>query len=135
VFPGFSKTYFDALASMGVGLVLVISAVLLANEGKGLLIGEGARPATLKTIRQMVEAGPAVEAAGRPLTVYLGPETVLLALDILFRRGSGRTQMGTWRVERKSFVITEFATQKTSKGGISKWLFSVPVVIAGNAKV
>jgi cation diffusion facilitator family transporter len=79
------KPNFDALAAMGVGLVLVISAVLLANEAKGLLIGEGVRPSTLKTIRQMVEADPAVEAAGRPLTMYLGPETVLLA-SISFRR-------------------------------------------------
>jgi cation diffusion facilitator family transporter len=82
----FQEPYFDGLASLGVGLVLVIAAVLLGNEAKGLLIGEGARASTLKTIRQMVEADPAVEAAGRPLTMYLGPETVLLALDILFRR-------------------------------------------------
>ena len=51
-----------------------------------VFIGDSTRSRTLKTIRQMVEADPAVEAAGRPLTMYLGPEKVLLALDILFRR-------------------------------------------------
>ena len=66
--------------------MLVISAALLANEAKGLLIGEAARPSTLKTIRQMVEADPAVEAAGWQLIMYLGPETVLLGFDMLFRR-------------------------------------------------
>ena len=85
----FQKPHFDAVASMGVGLVLVISAVLLANEAKGLLIGEGAHPSTLKTIRQMVEADPAVAAAGRLLTMYLGPETVLRSISCsgdLYRR-------------------------------------------------
>jgi divalent metal cation (Fe/Co/Zn/Cd) transporter len=104
----FQKPYFDALASMAVGLVLVISAVLLANEGKDLLIGEGARPSTLKTIRQMVEADPAVEAAGRPLTMYLGPETVLLALDILFRRSLSANDV-TQAVDRiEKAVRTKF---------------------------
>jgi len=104
----FQKPYFDALASKGVGLVLVISAMLLANEAKGLHIGEGARPSTLKTIRQMVEADPAVEAAGRPLTMYLGPEAVLLALDILFRRSLSANDV-TQAVDRiEKAVRTKF---------------------------
>ena len=46
-------------------------------------MGESACSAALKIIRQMVEDDPTVEAAGRPLTMYRGRETVLLALDIL----------------------------------------------------
>ena len=82
----FKNTFFDALGSVGVGLILCTTAVLLANESRGLLVGEGVRKSTIDKIRQLVKSDPAVEEAGRPLTMYLGSETVLLALDILFRR-------------------------------------------------
>ncbi len=104
----FRKPSLDGLVSLGIGLILVVTAVLLANEARGLLVGESATSATLKTIRQMVEADPAVEAAGRPLTMYLGPETVLLALDILFRRTLSANEVASAIDRIEKAVTTKF---------------------------
>jgi hypothetical protein len=82
----FSRTFPDTIASIGIALILMIVAALLGNEARGLLVGEGARKSTVRKICELVEADPAVEAAGRPLTMYHGPDTVLLALDVRFRR-------------------------------------------------
>src|SRR6267142_1163947 len=81
-FLGFSlaralhRPYLDGVASIAIGIILMGTAVLLASETKGLLVGEGARSSTLERICEIVQKDPAVERAGYPLTMYFGPETV-----------------------------------------------------------
>jgi cation diffusion facilitator family transporter len=77
--------YLDGAASIGVGLVLSAVAVLLARESKGLLIGEGAERGDLATIRAAAQRDEAVVAVRRPVTLYFGPHTVLVAMDVEFQ--------------------------------------------------
>ena len=41
-----------------IGIILALVAVLLAYESKGLLIGEGADPETVKNLRRLAESDP-----------------------------------------------------------------------------
>jgi divalent metal cation (Fe/Co/Zn/Cd) transporter len=76
----------DGVASLLVGLLLVVTSVLLANETKSLVVGEGVRPATAERISALVRSDPAVKPSRPPLTRYLSRGTFLLALDVQFRR-------------------------------------------------
>ncbi len=76
----------DGAASIVIGLILLTVAVLLIAESKALLVGEGADLATLRAIRALVQDDPDVERAGYPFTMYFGPHTVLLTMNVQFRR-------------------------------------------------
>ena len=80
-----NNPYFDGSASIVIGVILATVAVLLAYESKGLLVAEGADPETLRQIRRVAESDPTVEHVNRVLTMYFGPHTVLLAMDLKFR--------------------------------------------------
>ncbi|MGN6733630.1 MAG: cation diffusion facilitator family transporter [Candidatus Binatia bacterium] len=81
----FDNPYFDGAASIVIGLILAAVAVLLAYESKGLLVGEAVDPETLKDIRRLAESDPRVESVTNALTMYFGPHTILLAMDLSFR--------------------------------------------------
>ena len=78
----------DGAASVLIGLLLAGVATLLTWESRGLLIGEGIRPDTAKTIRSLALAQPKVRDVGRILSMYVGPDDVLVTLDIDFDDGT-----------------------------------------------
>ena len=81
----YQDSRFDAGASILIGLVLCCAAVALAFESRGLLLGESANPATVEDIRKIVSADPRVSAVRTPLTMQLGPQDILLNLEVEFR--------------------------------------------------
>jgi cation diffusion facilitator family transporter len=78
---------FDGAASVLIGVILMGVAFLLARESKGLLIGEGVEPAVLADMRRIVAAEKDVDAVGDVRTMYLGPNDLLVNLDVAFRVG------------------------------------------------
>lgn len=74
----------DGAASIVIGLLLAGVAFLLIREARGLLIGEGIRPETAQRIRELALATAGVRTAAWPLSMYIGPEEVLLTLDVGF---------------------------------------------------
>ena len=69
-------------ASLLIGLLLAAVAVVLIRESRGLLIGEGIRPETAQAIRSIALAQPGVRDVGRVLSMYVGPDDVLVTMDL-----------------------------------------------------
>ena len=78
---------FDGIASIMIGLILGGTAIWLAVETKGLLIGEGANRNVIASIRKVAESFDDVEKVNELLTMHMGPEFILVNISIRFRRG------------------------------------------------
>ncbi len=87
VFLGHSlhQPLLDGAASIVIGLILGAMGVFLAAESKGLLVGEGADPEIVTSIRAIAATDPAVVHVYRPLTMYFGPDQILLNVEVAFR--------------------------------------------------
>jgi cation diffusion facilitator family transporter len=82
----FNNPYLDPIASIVIGLVLAVLAVFLGRESGALLVGERTNRARIERLNEIIRADPAVEEVGDLLTMQLGPEQVLLTVNIQFRR-------------------------------------------------
>lgn len=89
----FNNPYFDGGASILIGILLAVMAILLARESKGLLLGESALPYIVKGVAQIVAEDNNIRSAGRPMTMHFGPNEILLALDVNFSRGLSATEV------------------------------------------
>jgi cation diffusion facilitator family transporter len=78
---------YDGLASLVIGLILLAAAGFIGWRTRGLLIGEAASEADRERIRAAVAGVPEVARVLETLTLHLGPEDVLVNINVNFKDG------------------------------------------------
>ncbi|MFL6731939.1 MAG: cation diffusion facilitator family transporter [Sphingomicrobium sp.] len=76
--------FYDGAASVVIGIILGLTAMLLAYESKALLIGEAADPELVSALHEMVESRKGVTAVGQVLTVHSAPDQITAMLSVDF---------------------------------------------------
>ncbi|WP_447970641.1 cation diffusion facilitator family transporter [Nitrospira sp. M1] len=79
--------YLDGAATVIIGLILGGTAVWLAYETKGLLIGESANREVVQSIRQIAGGFSEVTHVNEVLTMHMGPEFILVNVSVAFYDG------------------------------------------------
>jgi cation diffusion facilitator family transporter len=104
---------FDGLASIGVGVVLLVVAWELGRDSRALLLGEAMPPEDRERIREAMLSFPEVTDVLRLLTMHLGPDSVLVNAEIHVTDGLDTDQVEDLleRVTRKVREGTPEVTQ------------------------
>lgn len=94
----------DGLASIVIGIILAVTAWVLAIETKGLLIGEAASPELSRGVHAIVaKRNDVIRHTNELRTMHLGANDVLVALSIDFRDGltAGTVERTITQLERQ----------------------------------
>lgn len=99
----FALPELDGAASIVIGIVLGLTAMLLARETKGLLIGEAADPAVERSILELAAADKGVERVNGALTVHMSPDQVVVNLSVEFHDdlSADEMELAVERMERR----------------------------------
>ncbi len=76
--------YFDGIGSLLIGALLISVSLFFAIECKALLIGEGLLSEDIEKITSILDKEPQVLKYRRPLSLYFGPNQVLVNLEVNF---------------------------------------------------
>ncbi len=98
----FDMPVLDGVASIGIGIVLALTAAFLAFETKALLIGEAASDYLLEGVKGFVAVEDTVKKINELRTMHMGPDDVLLALSLDFEDGIavGRVETAIFKLEK-----------------------------------
>jgi len=100
----FNNPYYDGVASMVIGTVMIAISVLLVRESKSLLMGEVPGRKTLRKVVALTEADTAVIKVKKHFSMYMAPEEILLQLNTVFKEGLTTLQI-TDAIERITKAI------------------------------
>jgi len=115
----FNNYYYDAIASIIIGVILILISAVLIRESKSLLMGETISRRTIRQIIKLVEADGYIIKVRAHYSIYRSPDDILLQLNAVFKDNMDTRQI-TSTIER---VI---ATVK-AKYPLIKQLFIEPV--------
>jgi cation diffusion facilitator family transporter len=103
---------FDAVGSIAIGILLVVIAITLAIEMKGLLIGEAATDENQRAIEKALVAPASVLGIIHLKTMHLGPDDLLVAAKVEFDHDLDNPQLAAAidEVERSLRAAVPIAT-------------------------
>ena len=102
----------DAVGSLAIGLLLVVIAVILAVETKGLLIGEAASGPAKDALHTALEATPGLQRVIHLRTLHLGPDELLVAAKVEFDAGISFAELSA-RIDRAEAAMRAAVPQAT----------------------
>ena len=99
-----ANPFYDGAASIVIGVILGITAMLLAYESKGLLIGEAADPEIVRGLRELIHGKEGIVGVGHVLTVHSSPDqvTAMINVDFLDTISAGDVERIVKEVEREA---------------------------------
>ena len=86
---------FDGIASVIIGVILIGTAVWLAYETKGLLIGESANQSVIQGIRDSLQGHTNINHVNEILTMHMGPDFILANISVDFANAISAQQVET----------------------------------------
>ncbi|MBS7563509.1 cation diffusion facilitator family transporter [Mucilaginibacter sp. Bleaf8] len=87
--------YIDGIASVMIGLLLTVVAILLVRESRSLLMGESADADELKQVTAIALQNQHVEKVAQCLSMYLAPEEIILVLKMHFKPNISSEQLAS----------------------------------------
>ena len=98
----------DGIASVIIGLILALTASLLAFECKGLLCGEAANDQIVAGIKDIVKGETDVLYINEILTMHLGPQDILLNISLDFKDAMSSGNVETTISELETSIKSKF---------------------------
>lgn len=111
---------FDALGSVGVGVLLMVIAWLVATEVKSMITGESASPEVRREVEAFVRARPEVRGVINLITLQWGKDVVVAVQAEMIDYDSGRAMVD---------AINVIEADMQARFPQVKWVFFEPDVV------
>lgn len=83
----FHNVYYDAGASVVIGIILGLISLVLVRESKSLLMGEPIGRKTMLAIIRLIEQDHSIIRVKKHYSTYMAPEEVVLQINAIFKDG------------------------------------------------